>query len=119
MINAFDNMQNIQKFGQTNMDGAMTMWGAWSKNWQAIATEMGEYSKRSFEDGAATFQKLLGVKSVEPALAIQSTYAKRSAEQYFQEVNKIGSMYASLAKDSMKPVERMMQQGAPGKVAIP
>ena len=71
MINAFDNMQNIQKFGQTNMDGAMTMWGAWSKNWQTIATEMGEYSKRSFEDGAATFQKLLGAKSVEQALAIR------------------------------------------------
>ena len=55
MKNALDNMQNIQKFGQSNVQRAMTMWGAWSKNWQAIAAEMGEYQKRSFEDGAATF----------------------------------------------------------------
>ena len=111
MINAFDNIQNIQKLGQTNMTSAMTLWGAWNQNWQAIAAEMGEYSKRSLEDGAATMQKLMGAKSVEQAMEIQSIYAKRSAEQYFQEVNKIGSMYASLAKDAIKPVERMMQQG--------
>ena len=36
-------------------------------------------------------------------------YAKRTAEQYFQEMNKIGGMYASLAKDAMTPAARFMQ----------
>jgi phasin family protein len=103
---------DIQKLGQTNMDSAMKMWGEWGRSWQAIAAEMGEYQKRSLEDGAQTLQKLMGAKSVEQAFEIQSTYAKRAAEQYLQEMNKISGMYASLAKDAMKPVERMMQPQA-------
>jgi hypothetical protein len=109
MINAFD---DVQKFGQTNVDSAMKAWGEWNRNWQAIAAEMGEYSKRSLEDGTATFQKLIGAKTLDQAFEIQSNYARRAYEQYFQEMNKIGGMYAGIAKDAMKPVERMMQSGA-------
>ena len=40
----------MQKFGKDSMDMAMTTFGAWTKNAQAIATEFAGYSKRSFED---------------------------------------------------------------------
>ena len=42
------NFDDIQKLGQTNMDGALEVWGEWGKSWQAIAAEMTDYSKRSF-----------------------------------------------------------------------
>jgi hypothetical protein len=110
MINGFGDMQ---KLGQSNVDSAMKAWGEWSRNWQSIASEMSEYSKRSFEDGAATFQKLMGAKSLDQAYEIQSSYARRAYEQYVQEMNKIGTIYAGIAKDAMKPVERILQSGAP------
>ena len=50
----------MQKFGKENMDMAMTAFGAWAKNAQAIATEVADYSKKSFEDSAAAFEKLIG-----------------------------------------------------------
>ena len=108
MNNTFGGMQTLS---QSNLDSAMKLWSEWGRSWQAIAAEMGEYQKRSFEDGTQTFQKLLGAKSVAQALEMQSSFAKRSAEQYLQEMNKIGGMYASLAKDAVKPVERLMQPG--------
>lgn len=108
MINAFE---DVQKLSQTNVDSAMKVWGDWSRNWQALAAEMGEYSKKSFEESAATFQKLMGAKTLDQAYEIQSSYARRAYEQYFQEVNKIGGMYASLAKEAMKPMERLSQAG--------
>ncbi len=40
----------MQKFGKENMDMAMNAFGAWAKNAQAIATEVADYSKKSFED---------------------------------------------------------------------
>jgi hypothetical protein len=46
----------MQKFGKENMDMAMTAFGAWAKNAQAIATEVADYSKKSFEDSAAAFE---------------------------------------------------------------
>ena len=70
MIKNFD---DIQKLSQTNVDTAMKMFGEWNKNWQALAAEMGDYTKRSFEEGTATFEKLIAAKSLGQAMAIQTS----------------------------------------------
>lgn len=106
MIN---NFQDIQKISQTNMDTAMKFFGDWNKGWQAIAAEMSDYTKRSFEDSTATFEKLMSAKSLEQAFEIQTSYAKRSYEDYIHQMTKIGGMYQNLAKDAYKPVEKVMQ----------
>lgn len=105
------NFQDFQKLGQTNIDAAMRALGNWNKGWQAIAAEMSDYSKRAFEDGTATFEKLLSAKSLEQAFEIQSGFAKRAYDDYVQQLTKIGSMYQSLAKDAYKPVETAFQNG--------
>ncbi len=110
MMNSFQ-FPDFQKFGQTNVDSTMRMMGEWTKNWQAIALEMTDYSKRAFEDGTAAFEKLMSAKSAEQAMEIQSTYAKRAYEDYMQQMTKIGSMYTNLAKDAYKPMERAFQNG--------
>jgi hypothetical protein len=102
------NMEDFQKLGQQNMDAAMKMFGEWSKGWQAIAAEMTDYTKRSFEEGTATFEKLLSAKSVEQALEIQSGYARRAYDGYMHQVSKLGGMYADLAKEAYKPVEKAL-----------
>lgn len=106
MMNGF---QDLQKLNQTNMDLAMKMFGEWNKGWQAIAAEMNDYSKRSFEEGTATFERLLSAKSVDQALEIQTAYAKRAYDDYMHQMSKIGGMYASLTKEAYKPIERSMQ----------
>ena len=101
--------EDIQKLGQTNVDAAMKMFGEWNKDWQAIAAEMTDYTKRSFEESTATFEKLLSAKSVEQAVEIQTGYAKRAYDDYMQQMSKIGGMYAELAKEAYKPVEKALQ----------
>jgi hypothetical protein len=104
------NLEDVQKISQSNIDTTMKIWGDWTKNWQAIAAEMTDYTKRSFEDGTQTFEKLLGAKTVEQAVEIQTNYAKRAYDDYMRGLNKIGGMYAELAREAYKPVERAMQQ---------
>lgn len=106
MIN---NFQDFQKLGQSNVDTAMKLFGDWNKGWQAIAAELQDYSKRAFEDGTSTFEKLASAKSVEQAFEIQSSYAKRAYDDYMHQMTKIGSMYTNLAKDAYKPVEKALQ----------
>lgn len=103
------NFEDVQKLSQTNLDTSMKMWGDWTKNWQAIAAEMTDYTKRSFEEGTQTFEKLLGAKTVEQALEIQTSYAKKAYDEYMREMNKIGTMYADIAKEAYKPVEKAFQ----------
>jgi hypothetical protein len=71
----------MQKFGKGNMDMAMMAFGAWAKNAQAIATEVADYSKKSFEDSAAAFEKLIGAKSLEKAMEVQTEYLRSSYEE--------------------------------------
>lgn len=101
MINNVD----VQKLGQENLDRAMRLLGDWNKNWQAIAVEMTDYSKRSFEQSTKTFEKLLAAKSVEQAIEIQTTFARRAYDEYMQQMTKLGGMYATLAKEAYKPLD--------------
>ena len=108
MIKNFD---DIQKISQTNMDTVMKAFGEWNKGWQAIAAEITDYTKKSFEEGTATFEKLASAKSVEQAIEIQTGYAKRAYDGYMHQMSKIGGMYAELAKEAYKPVEKALQNG--------
>ena len=104
MMKNFD----FQKMGQHNMDAAMKVFGEWNKGWQTIAAEMTDYTKRSFEEGTATFEKLLGAKTFEQAVEIQTGYAKRAYDEYMHQLSKIGGLYADLAKEAYKPVEKAL-----------
>jgi hypothetical protein len=103
------NFEDFQKLGQQNVDATMKVIGEWSKGWQAIAAEMTDYTKRSFEEGTATVEKLLSAKSIEQAVEIQTGYAKRAYDDYMHQVSKIGGLYADLAKEAYKPVEKALQ----------
>jgi hypothetical protein len=103
------NFEDFQKLGQSNVDAAMKALGEWNKGWQAIAAEMTDYTKRSFEESTATIEKLLSAKSFEQAVEIQTGYAKRAYDEYMHQMSKIGGLYAELAKEAYKPVEKALQ----------
>lgn len=107
MIKNFD---DVQKLSQTNMDTTMKLFGDWTKSWQAIAAEMTDYTKRSFEEGTQTFEKLLGAKTMDQALEIQTSFAKKAYDEYMREMTKIGTMYTDIAKEAYKPVEKAFNQ---------
>ena len=109
------NFDDIQKLGKENIDVAMKQFGTVSKGWQAIATELADYSKKSFEEGSATLEKLLGAKSVEKAIEIQTAYAKSAYETFVAEATKMGELYTDLAKESYKPFEGMIAKATPAK----
>ncbi len=105
------NIEDFQKFGQFNVDTAMKLFGEWNKGWQTIASEMTDYTKRSFEEGTATFEKLLTARSMEQAMEIQSGYARRAYDGYLHQLSKLGGLYAEWAKEAYKPVEKVLQNG--------
>jgi hypothetical protein len=99
------NFEDVQKYGKDNMDATMKAWGQMSKNVQAIAAEAADYSKKSFEEGSATLEKLLGAKSIEKAMEIQTAYAKSAYEGFVAQATKMGGLYSDLAKETYKPFE--------------
>jgi hypothetical protein len=109
------NFEDFQKLGKDNMDTCMKQFGTVSKGWQAIATEIADYSKKSFEESSAYVEKLLGTKSFEKAIELQSEYVKSAYEGFVAEATKMGELYTDLAKESYKPIEGMIAKVAPAK----
>ena len=107
------NFEDMQKYGKDNMDATMKAWGQLSRGVQALAAETAEYSKKSYEEGTAAIEKLLGAKSIDKALEIQTAYAKSAYESFVAQSTKMGEIYADLAKECCKPFESFV-----GKVAV-
>jgi|SRR5687767_12134862 len=109
------NFEDFQKLGKENVDVAMKQFGTVSKGWQAIATEVADYSKKSFEDGSAALEKLLGAKSLEKAIEVQSDYVKSAYEGFVAQTTKMGELYTDLAKETYKPLEGIIAKVTPAK----
>lgn len=99
------NFEDVQKISKDNIDLATKSVGALNKGFQAIAVEVADYSKKSFEESSAHVEKLLGVKTLDKAIEIQTSFVKSSYETYVARMTKIGELYADLAKESYKPIE--------------
>ena len=106
------NLEDMQKLGKDNLDATMKSFGALSKSAQAIATEMADYSKKSFEDGSKTVEKLFGAKTIEKAIEIQTEFAKSAYDSFIAEATKIGELYAEFAKEAFKPYEGYVAKAA-------
>jgi phasin family protein len=104
--------EEFQKVGKDGFDAYVRSFGEMNKGFQAIAAEMTDYSKKAFEDSTRAFEQLVGAKSVEQAIEIQSQFAKKAYDTYMAEMSKIGEMYVGLAKDAYKPVEAAMAKKA-------
>ena len=100
----------MQKFDKENTDMVTTAIDAWARNTQAIATEVADYSKKSFANSAAAFEKLMGAKSPEKAMEVQTEYLRSSYEELVAETAKIGELYADLAREAYKPFESVLMK---------
>jgi hypothetical protein len=109
------NFEEFQKLGKDNVDVAMKSFGTVSKGWQAIATEVADYSKKSFEDGGAAMERLFGAKTLEKVIEVQSDYVKTTYEGFVAEATKLGELYTDLAKESYKPFEGFLAKVNPAK----
>ena len=94
----------VQKAGKDGFDAAVSSFGEANKRFEAVAAEIASYTKKSFEDGTRAFEQLVGAKSFEQALEIQSQYAKKAFDAYFAQTAKLGQMYVDLARGAYNPV---------------
>ena len=105
--------EDFQKLGKENFEIALKTLDTQSKGLQAIATEVADFTKKSFEHNSATVEKLLGVKTFDKAVEIQQAYVKEAYEGYVAYATKLGEMVSSLAKDAVKPYEGIIAKVAP------
>jgi hypothetical protein len=97
---------SIQNEGTGQLDGVTMDFGSFTTILQAIFAEGADYTKKSVEARLAFGEKLLGAKSFDTVIQIQSEYAKTSYADFVTQATKIGELHSSLAKAAFKPAQQ-------------
>ena len=103
-------IEDIQNVSKEHLEHAATAAAALTRGFQAIATEATDYSKRSLEDTSSYIKKLMGVKSLETALEIQSEFAKSQLEGFVAQATKMSELYKELAHQAVNPLTAAMSK---------
>ena len=101
MANTFE---DFQKISMPQLEASTVTSQTFVKGLQAMAAEASTYSKKSLESGTAFLEALLGVKSLESAIQVQSEYVNKSYADFVAHATKIGELYSNLAKEAFKCV---------------
>lgn len=102
MMKSFDEIQTASKEG---FEAFTASTAALTKGYQAVATEVADFSKKSFEKSTGHFEKAVAAKSFEKAVEVQQAFAKESFDATVAEFTKLGELYAAAAKSAFKPFE--------------
>jgi hypothetical protein len=97
-------LEDLQKFSKDQLEAFTAASTTLSKGLQDIAAESTDYSKKAFAAGTAMYEKLLGARSVETAIQIQSEFAKQAYEGFVAQTTKVSELYTRVATDAFKPV---------------
>jgi hypothetical protein len=106
---------DFQKLGKIQVDATLDAVAAASKGVQALAVEVTDFSRKSFEQGTAAAESLLGARSLDRVLEIQADYARASYESFVAQATRIGALYAELARAAYKPFEQAAAQATPAR----
>jgi hypothetical protein len=79
----------MQKTANANVDATMQSFEGATKVTQAIASQIADYLKRSFEHATKTMENLLSARSLDKALEVQTEYARAAYEGYVSHATKL------------------------------
>jgi hypothetical protein len=93
---------DIKNIANESVDATTRSFQGATRVTQAIAGQIADYSKRSFEQGTKTVENLLGARSLDKAVEVQNEYARAAYEDYVSHTTKLGQLYTELAQETFK-----------------
>jgi hypothetical protein len=100
--------ESIQQDGNVQLNAVTTKLPSFGTIVESIFSEATDYTKMSVDARMAFVEKLLGAKSLDTVIQIQSEYAKTSYADFVAQGIKMDELYSNLAKACFKPIELPM-----------
>jgi hypothetical protein len=108
-------LDDMQKTTNESADATTRSFEGTTRATQAIAAEIADYTRRSFEHGAKTVEKLVGAKSPDKAFEVQTEYARVAYEGYVSYATRLGQLYADLGTETFKSYQDFAAKVIPVK----
>ena len=101
-------LDSIQHAGNLQLKGVTTKFSSFGTILEEIFTEGTDYTKKLMDTRLVFVEKLLGAKSLDTVIQVQSEYAKTLYADFAAQATKMGELYSNLAKACFKPIELTM-----------
>ena len=72
---------------------------------QTIANAYADYTRKSLQESRSFAEKLMGARSLDNAIAVQSEFARQAVANFVAESQKICELYGKLATQTFRPWE--------------
>lgn len=108
----FKSVEDVQAMGKDGFEAYVAAATAMTKGLQTIAQEHADFSRRSFERGTQTLEKVMATRSVESFVEVQQAYLKDAYESFLSQVSKYNELYTATVKDAYRPFEAQAVQMA-------
>jgi phasin family protein len=100
--------EDYQVYSKDGYNAVATATAAWTKGYQAIAQEVADFSRKSFERSSEIAGKALATKSIDQAVEVQQGFAREQYDAVVGEMKKLNDLYVATAKEAYKPFEASM-----------
>jgi len=97
-------VEKVTAFNQDNFDAVVKSSEIAAKAAEGFGSEIGTFSKKSFEDTVAAAQDFAGAKSATELFEKQTAFAKSYFEGFVKQSTKLNDMFAASAKDVTEPL---------------
>ena len=93
-------------FGKDNAEAVVKSANMAGKGMETFNSELFSYTRKSIEDSMAAAKAIMGAKSVDEAIQLQSEFSKAAFETYVDELAKFGDMALAVAKGAAEPLQQ-------------
>lgn len=95
---------DIMAFNQDNFDAFVEFGKATAKGVEELNAEVLAFNKVALEENIAAAKAVMGAKTVQEAVDLQTEWAKAWFDSYMSQATKVGEMTAKVAQEAFAPV---------------
>lgn len=106
---AVKNYDHLLGFGKDTVEAYIRSANAAGKGVEALHSEIYSFSKHSLDESITATKAVLGSKTVQEAVELQSDFARAQFEAYVSQMAKLGEIFVSATKESFEPLQGRVQ----------
>lgn len=95
---------DVIAFNQDNFDAMVEFGKATAKGVEELNAEVLAFNKVAIEENVAAAKAVMGAKTVQEAVDLQTEWAKAWFDSYMSQATKVGELTAKVAQEAFAPV---------------
>ncbi|PWB80104.1 MAG: Phasin [Methylocystaceae bacterium] len=106
------NFDDMRELGKQQFDIVSSATNSTAKGLRAIAAEATDYSRQSFDNSRAFFEKLLRVQKLDDIIQLQSEFARTTYGDFIARASKVGELCSNLAREAFVTAQNASEAAA-------